>query len=290
MQGAVAPRSVIFGGGELTAGAFPVTIGLFPANTLLFQLHTSISAVQPTAPATLSSGGRTGPSTVSWCPGFALPAPGFNPGCGVPALGAPVTGLLRYTKTANQFGGPVPAAFAGVADLALRAGVGAPCAGVGCTFAIGNVPIITTPQIGNAFGTVTATAPSNVPGVFTGSVTVSGLIALVGAPLGPVPSSTITSWGGPWTTGMLTVSLSGVGAIALITTGSDGRDVAGSGVLSLVAGGIVSRSLIGPGANAAWLNLLVPEPSAAVSVGAALATLALCRVATSRSRNRRRET
>ena len=87
-----------------------------------------------------------------------------------------------------------------------------------------------------------------------------------------------------WTTGMLTVSLTGLGATVLITTGSDNRNAAGSGAISLVAGSITQRSLVGPTGGAGWMNLLVPEPGPAISTLVALTTLALCHRATRRLR------
>lgn len=280
MQGGIAPRSLSFAGSELTAAATPTVLPLFPVNPMLFQLASSIMAAVPNGPAVLSGGGRTGPSTVSWCPGFVLPAPGVNPGCLGPASGSPLTGLLRYTRTASQFGGPAAAAFGGTRNVAVRVGSSAPCAGPGCVFGIGSLAFPNTPAVGNAFGSTLATRPSNVPGVFSGSVTAFGSIAALGAPIGNFPASSATSWGGPWTTGMLTVSLTGPGAAVLITTGTDTRNAAGSGVVSMVAGGLVQRSNFGPTVTAGWLNLLVPEPVGGLGTAAALATLALCHAAT----------
>jgi len=59
----------------------------------------------------LAAGGRTGPATITWCPGSPAPTGAVNPGCLGPnttALGGPTlfNGLARYTATKNQFGGP----------------------------------------------------------------------------------------------------------------------------------------------------------------------------------------
>ena len=82
------------------------------------------------------------------------------------------------------------------------------------------------------------------------AVTSPGLGAGIGNPA--------TSFGGPWTTGMLTVNQTGaVGTPQVfILTGSDNR-VNGIGTISLVAGGLSDRALTGRTANRGWLNLTI---------------------------------
>lgn len=280
MQGAIAPRSLVFGGGELSAPALSFTLPVFLANSNFFQLRTSLSASVPKGPAVFSASGRTGPAVVSWCPGF--PVPGPNPLCGSPALGAPVPGRLVYTKTANQFGGPAAVGLGGTVNVAALVTSGAPCTAgplgslnPGCKVAFALANPGPTLAIGRPFGVahLTAGAAPN-PGLFYATVTAMGFVANLGAPLGPGLANPATSFGGPWTTGMLTVSVTPPSIF--ITTGTDFRSPSGAGIVSLVSGSVSTSTLTGPEANVAYLNLVVPEPRAVLGLIAALATLALC--------------
>jgi hypothetical protein len=94
-------------------------------------------------------------------------------------------------------------------------------------------------------------------------------------PLGAGLPNPATSYGGPWTTGMLTVSVTanaGATVEIFMLTGSDGR-VSGTGGVSLVTGTISDRTLRGPNANRGWLQIYVPEPGATLGAVAALLTL-----------------
>jgi hypothetical protein len=149
-QGSTAPRSIMMPPSQLSAPQLPFTIPLFSANPLAFQLKTSIGFLFPSTLVTFSASGRVGPSTAAWCidadpPAVPTGTPigGFNPGCLGPnttaSLGTTFTsGLLRYTRTANQFGGVARAARpdGGTADIAINiAGIPAlPC--TLCTFGV----------------------------------------------------------------------------------------------------------------------------------------------------------
>jgi hypothetical protein len=108
------------------------------------------------------------------------------------------------------------------------------------------------------------TAPS--PGVFFANVGPAGTVLTLLTPLAPGLTNAGTSWGGPWTTGMLTASAPTAGPPGKFTlTGSDMRTVGstgpsnegGAGSLSLVAGGFSQRTISGPNANRGWLNFTI---------------------------------
>ena len=295
-QGAVAPRSIMLGVNQLTAPQVPFTIPLFDANPFAFQLKTSIAQGFPTTPAVFAASGRVGPSTATWCidadpPAVpaGTPVGGFNPGCLGPnttALAGPtlIPGLLRYTRTANQFGGtaralPQPGA---TADIAINiAGIPAlPCGP--CTFGL-QVIVPGNPQpIGATWGAKESQAPvGNTPGRFIGSITSAGLITNV---IGPTPNSLPsftsgnTTWGAPWTTGMITASHpTPVPPEIFMITGSDERTPSGEGTISLVSGSLSTRGSTGPNVNRGWLRLTVPEPSTALGLAASVGLLGLLR-------------
>jgi hypothetical protein len=132
-----------------------------------------------------------------------------------------------------------------------------------------------TAVIGAPFGfynyDFTAGIPPN-PGRFHITVNNSGAIQYVrtAAPLGPGIVNPATSFGGPWTTGMITLSVTanaGLTPEIFILTGYDNR-VNGIGNISLVAGSISDRGLSGPNANRGWLNLKVRGQPNLPTVGA----------------------
>jgi hypothetical protein len=89
---------------------------------------------------------------------------------------------------------------------------------------------------------------------------------------------TSTTWGGPLTTGMLTVQLLPSGTSPppelWIVTGSDHRDSQGNGYVSLVSGSVSARSASGPGTQRTFLTLQVPEPAMAFGLVAGVIALA----------------
>lgn len=123
------PKRLSLPPGVLTAPGATYLIGVFPADSAVFQLRTALEFRFPQtmtgmggpAPAALfSAGGRTGGMTEAYCPGSG-PVPPFS--CASPHVGyaqVGVTGLLRYTATRSQFGGPARAGIGGSADAALR--------------------------------------------------------------------------------------------------------------------------------------------------------------------------
>jgi hypothetical protein len=244
------PKRLVIGTGQLTAPGNPVNLGVFLANSAVYQVKTAVTIAMPGNEVQFNAGGRTGASTYTYC--------ASNPGCSGPAdPGNGIHGLMRYTKTANQFGGPAQAAAGGSADVAFNAGAGAPCAACTVLFALAT-PAPTGAQ-GGAFGFV-----NNTPGAFPtnggiiGNVTGGGVVtSVILTGIHPGLINAATSYGGPYTTGMLTVSVTAnVGTVPEIfmLSGSDGR-VSGVGSISLVAGSVSARTLSGPNANRGWLNL-----------------------------------
>jgi len=261
------PKQIQLAPGKLTAGPTQMIVPIFLANPSVFQLESSLAVSFPRAAATFQAGGRTGPATATFCAGQALGTP-MAPICTGPAdSNSTVHGLIRYTKTANQFGGPAQFGIAGTRGAALRALGGAPCtvASGSCVVAYASTAPPSTPAIGGPFGTATRINPAPSPGIHFASVGYMGtVLSITPTGLGPGLPNGISSAGGPWTTGMLTVSvtanLGGPPQIFMLS-GSDNR-VAGVGTISLVSGGVSDTVLSGPTANRGWLNLTVmPEPS-----------------------------
>lgn len=272
-----APRRLLIAPGQLTAPGNPVNIAVYPANPAVFQVKTAITISAPGAAfgtASFKASGRTGGPVYTYCAN--------NPGCGGPGDGGnAINGLMRYTKTTNQFGGPSQANAGGSADVGIVAGAGAPCAFLapnpGCLAIMALATPNATGAQGGAFGFVNGTAGMAPPsGLLAVTVTPNGSITNVvglittgmmvtptgtGPPLPGLPNPA-TSYGGPYTTGMLTISVTqnlGATSEVFTITGSDMR-VSGVGSISLVAGSVSNRALTGPNANRSWLNLTIgPE-------------------------------
>jgi len=280
--GASDPLTLKIPAGVLKAVGPPVlNIPVFLANPKVFQVATDFGLSLPAA--TFMKGGRVGPAAATWCPGSAVPTAGYNPSC-ASGSGAP-PGLLRYSKTTNQFGGAVggKAIFAGKANVAFAAAFVAGCAPVGaCLVAFNNAYGASPGAIGNTWGKIGLSAPAPVmPGVFPAKVTGMGAVTKLYTSLGAGtgPTNKATSFAGPWTTGKLTVSQPKAlgGKEIFVRTGSDMR-VSGVGGISLISGSVSLRTLSGPNANRGWLTMNVPEPGAAGGAAGALLALAACHV------------
>jgi len=249
---------------------------VFLANSNVFQVKTAIPIQFPQAGPALvfSAGKRTGGMTETYCAGSGATPPFScaSPNVGFVAVG--VNGLMRYTATKNQFGGPARGNAGGTADVAIRGGSAAPCA-----YAAGANPnclasmALATPQPtgaqGAAFGVIVSTMGMAPPsGKLYITVTGAGAIAAATptAAMGAGLPNPATSYGGPWTTGMLTVSVTnnvGPNPEIFMLSGSDARAVNGAGALSLVAGSVSARLLSGPNANRGWINMQIGPPSGA---------------------------
>jgi hypothetical protein len=263
------------------------------------------------------AGGRTGPATVTWCAGSPAPTASFNPGClaanETASGGAPLAnGLIRYTATRNQFGGPTRGKTVGTAQVYFNAGQltqgQVPCIGFdgvnvnpACLVAISQATPATDSVFGGAFGaTNTNPADVNPTGVWIANIqtvmtpggsTLRGAITALITPITtmngvnptgvpkPFTGQAASSWGFPLTTGMLTLSVTanvGLEDEKFVRTGFDGRNSTGSGLVTLVSGTVSNRSLSGSNGNRGWLTLRIPEPGVLAAGSAALLMLGGC--------------
>ncbi|MFP8871101.1 MAG: hypothetical protein VCB43_06590 [Myxococcota bacterium] len=264
------PRALVFAGGELKHAVAPFVIPVFNLNPAVFQVLTSLGLTVPLGVESLVAGGRTGASTVHYCQGQTV-TPTGDPNCLNAGAGPGVNGLMIYTKTAAQFGGAMYGRLFGGADVALYGGGDVPpCTGVNCkiAMALASPNSTGTGGIGNAFGG-SGMSPGAAPpsGLLTGMVTAAGRVTTAT----PTPlllsglANPASGGGGPWTTGMLTVSVTAAlaGAEIFVLTGGDSR-VSGVGAISLVAGSVSNRGISGPNANRGWLNLTIGSPLGAL--------------------------
>jgi len=288
------PLTMIFTPAVLTAQAIPHKTPVFLANNMILQAASSLAAQWPKVKATLAPSGRTGPATVSFCPGQVV-LPLGNPGC-ISAQGGSHSGRLRYVATSNQFGGPAQPNVSGFAGIHFPVAGVPPCDAVNgpspCTAALFSLGPPNTVAIGAPFGFVTIAAALAAPNIKKVNVAVDGSIisSTPGFSTSPGLQHTVTSFGGPWTTGMLTVSVTdnaGPMQHIFMLSGSDTR-VAGIGSISLVSGSLVTRSIVGTSGNRGWLNLTAPAPSAGLGAAAALGFVGLLHGLLRRRRSTRR--
>jgi hypothetical protein len=289
------PRQMSFQPAQLRHPGGNINLPVFAFNSKVFQVKTNIeinfpapnggpgtvpNTVSPRSDNTFKAGGRTGAATVTFCPGQSV-TPVGNPNCSAasPSGGPgtpqhPIAGFLKYTATGAQFGGGMRGNGGGSADVGINVG-SVPSPALPCNHAApagpGGSPCrvifaLATPAgtgvVGGPFGGVVSSpgAPPPAPGGFRNAkIGAGGTILSVTAPgLGAGLANPATSFGGPWTTDMVTVEQSGAqGTPETFTlTGSDNR-VNGVGTISLVAGGLSARGVSGPNANRGWLTLTV---------------------------------
>jgi hypothetical protein len=269
--GTGAARDIIFvNGGEFIYAVATRNLPVFLLNSQVYQVKTSLGITYPLNPGSQLSSrktstsvrGRTGGPTVSFCDGNGTITGNNNPACpngmGITTL----PGIMIYTRTSNQFGGALTGRVFGGADVALN-GQGAnqpPCAGSECKvlMALANPNSTGDGGAGDAFGGGGTSPGTPVdPGAFTASITAAGKITTVGVFSGPGIGNAATGAGAPWTTGMVTVSMSqAVGSAEIFTlTGSDNRTAGGAGTISLVAASLSQRATSGPNANRGWINM-----------------------------------
>ena len=284
------PRAMQFNGGEITHPGTAFTLPVFANNPNVFQVRTAVTISFPNGPATLSAGGRVGGATVNWCPGVVIAGSGTG-GCLTPAAGPGINGRITYNATGNQFGGVAQGATGGAADVALRAGAAAPCdynVTATCLAIFALATPAGTAAAGGTFNALIGTsgsAPS--PGLYAVIVAANGaIVSITNTGLGPGAPNPATSYGAPWTTGMLSLLNTAVLGTPenFMLTGSDAR-VGGIGTISLVSGAMSDRTLSGPNANRGWLNLTVGETTPALGTwGIGALAIALAGVAARRLR------
>jgi hypothetical protein len=244
--------------------------------------------------AIFSAGRRTGADTVTYCAGDIVPkTPNGNgpPSCTGPGDGV-INGLMQYTKTSHQFGGtgqfgePTANFFTKAQALGIQSvnvalnggGGGANCqydngANPTCKAIFAFASVAVTGAQGGTMGFANST-PGGTPTPNVGRIfmSVNGLGSITNV-FGPTNTTTpksglpnaATSFGGPWTTGRLKVSVTNAippNPLEVFTlTGSDARNASGVGTISLVTGAMANREVTGPNANRGWLNLCVGAPT-----------------------------
>lgn len=254
------PKQLTIPAKVLTNPAAPqFTLGVFANNPTLFSVQSNLGFEWPGAfngPVVFRAGGRTGSPVTT----FVSPVP--------TGLGG-IPGLMRYSSTGNQFGGPGQGRVSGTAKVWAIAVSPPPC-GPGPTCVAAKIVANPAPQqaAGAPFGFTTSTNPVNqVPGIYAVIATGAGGIAFrtATANSNPGPTNAAKSVGGPWTTGRITISqTAALGTTeAWTVTGSDNR-VGGVGTISLVSGALSTRTLSGPNANRGWLHLNIPASAGAV--------------------------
>ena len=298
--------------------SFPGDVRWFPTKTSLgASVPISAASTVIGGPAVLKAGGRPGAATLTSCAGAIVPVTipgtwaggcvGFTPTTGGGATGTQVApALMRYTKTSNQFGG------AGSQRQVKRDATSTANNWLGrINFNNFADPITAAQMAATSVRKVYPTLPQNlvepvVWGAPFGAVIqrlgaapgnmVSALLTVNGkpqntatvmitnnpAPTGPGTGMGLvqraTSWGGPLTTGMVTVQVIPLDTNVLpstwAVTGSDHRDAGGNGFVSLVSGSVSSRNLSGPGTSRTMLTLAVPEPAMAFGLVAGVLALA----------------
>lgn len=285
-------------------------IGVWANNSGLYQVATNLSVVWPNPaqignqpqPMTvhLAKSGRTGANVTTWATGlgagstikystlgqrfggpaqFSVGNPGTKP---AGALFTGVNATIWLIPPALRPAGFPPCAHPafGGANPACVAALGQAVPGTGT--AVWGAPTFATVNTPGGLPAALATNPTTKPkkgpkpGVMVVSADAAGLVLKSAFTGGGATGFTnmASSTGFPWTTGMITLKAPLVGETFTIT-GMDTR-VSGVGTIQLVSGTLSRRAASGPNANRAWLSLNVPEPSAMLATGAALALLGLC--------------
>lgn len=266
-----------------TASTDPLWLG---GPNQAMQLKTSLAIQVPPRGVivTFFEGGRSGPPTLSFCPGGTDPASGgtvfngaapYNPNCTVVASAGPggigiANGIMRYTATANQFGGFGAVAAQGTASLAVMQAQptqnpATTNSGFGSVAFAGD--IIDISGVGGPIddpggtGALDGIAIKKLLGY-----TPSGIITQVGATLLPIPALAQTAWGGNLTTGQVMVWVTAVQPGAptqMVTlTGSDTRTAMGVGSITLVGGSISKTTLTGHSRTHNKVTFTItPEPT-----------------------------
>ncbi len=288
-QTGTAPFTVSISDAQLDRAAAPATDPLFLGGGNALQLRTSLAVQVPprNVLATFKANGRSGPPVLSFCPGGTQPGQtvfngtgAFNPNCSVPSS-APTgvgsaNGVMRYSKTTNQFGGLGALAAQGTASLAVWLALPTTGGAPGQVAFAADVidasgpgePIDASPDVGVLDGLVVKQLFGYTP---------SGIITATGATIISASDVTQTAWGGPLTTGQMKISVTAnQGPIPDIftLTGSDTRDASGIGNITLVSGSISRTNLTGSSATRNVVSLTItPEPAKLASAGFALLAL-----------------
>jgi hypothetical protein len=274
------PKQITIQPGLLRRAATgPKAQGALKFNPRILQVRTNAEFSAP-APAlgaaVLRAGGRTGPPVVTYA--------------------GPSSNVIRYMKTAAQFGGTLQAHIDPVTPIRVFVGPLSklPCkhpafggADMNCQALVFEEQPGSLVAQGAKVGFTAMTPGSPAPFRVNASIpNTTGLIAKsVSAVTTGTLSNKLATAGFPWTTGRIIVSApEALGDSERFTiTGMDSR-MDGIGTISLVSGALGNRALTGPNGNRGWLRLTVPEAAPAISTAAALAAVALCHALARRAR------
>jgi hypothetical protein len=127
MQGTGPTPSIVITRPILSAPLITKNVGRWKSNNKVLQLQTSlivkwpryvggptipVPSVSSGNPVVLEKGGRTGPQTLTWCPGLPLPTASYNASCAFPrptvdprTATIELFAALRYRGSIHQFGG-----------------------------------------------------------------------------------------------------------------------------------------------------------------------------------------
>jgi len=275
-------------------------------------LYVHLSAAKGPAKARKNGGmsGRTGPETVSFCPGSTTTVTmGMNPGCANPLGGGyPVKihscksspnpcpgagyeykiipGYMKYKRTGKMLGGPANGTLRGPANVVIGATGGGAFV---IPLNIGTDPMlkVADPAIGGSFGQFFQQNAGKGPHFLTVMNNPCGIVSKLGPQdvAKAAENRTTASFGGPLTQGTLTVAAATkAGVEKYKLQGYDKRTVMGAGKMRLVTGSVSLRSFTGSNANQGVLTFNIPEPAMAAGTVAALLVLFACH----RAMNRRR--
>jgi hypothetical protein len=286
----------------LSRPATKVTVGVFNQNPTLYAVATKLGFQWPATAAVFSTGARTGAKTTTFVTASGnnirysnilankfggpaqfrvgtggLPPTGVYPQVGVTIYAVALTGpgnppCVHTALTPVPFPGPGnPACVAGLAQAVPTA---SPVLG-GSRGVIGGPAGV---QMSTPGGTPNAVVPTvnglgigPVPGVGIGAFNSNGTpLFFTLTPAGTMDGFTnmATTFGYPWTTGMLTISAPFAAGLPEVfqITGMDNRTAGGAGTIQLVAGGLSQRILSGPNANRGWVRLVLAPVAATPSI------------------------
>jgi len=300
------PYSIMLPNQVLTVGQFgataaPERVAAFAVTPMLFEVRYTHAGEFPAGAATF--GPNVGipsslPDTITVCPGVALPLTD-NPACDSPAFissttpgggSVPTTfsGLMRYTKTANRFGG-VAGDSRSVNGGALWANyAGVPAAALAGTALVPALkqPLVVEIPFGPGIGFVARSNMQQPRQFVFADVTSAGLVnfSTPDTAMNPVPGLVLPDLNGPWTTGRVTVSETGLPAQIHVIEGTDTRTAAGNGIVSMVSGRLINRGgATSTAVDRGFVTLALPEPSVALAAWAGIGLLGAL------ARNRRAE-
>jgi hypothetical protein len=268
------------------------TLGQFGQNPNLYAVGTNLNFQWPGLQATFNTTKRTGGKTTTFATLGGANIRYSNPLAkkfGGPAQfrvtpGAPSAGLLAQPVTIYgiAFKGPGnPPCIHTALTPALGTG-GNPLCVAGIAMALPTTTASTPAQLGVVGGPVSTsmTTPGRTaatvgvgpaPGVGVGKFGPNGTVThfFYTPASNPGFTNMATTFGYPWTTGMLTISNSAAAGTAelFMITGMDNRTAGGAGSIQLVAGGLGQRTTSESNANRGWIRLQLSTDAPAASPG-----------------------